>query len=114
MLRISPFYALGTGVIVVFLLGCWRHIAKYRRGAPVPVHVDLRRGAVLWVGAVRSCPEATRPLGWCCPCRHFLRLYAGRDWYNHHIDYGIFEPLFGFSLTKVAGAVLCCRFLVVR
>ena len=30
------------------------------------------------------------------------------------VDYDIFEPLFGFSLTKVAGAVLCCRFLVVR
>jgi hypothetical protein len=40
-------------------------------------------------------------------------LYAGR-WYNHNIDYDIFEPVFGFSLTNVAGAVLCCRFLVVR
>jgi len=25
----------------------------------------------------------------------------------------LFEPLFGFSLTNVAGAVICCRFLVV-
>ena len=35
------------------------------------------RGHAL-VGAVPSCPKVTRPLGWCCPCRHFLRLYAGR------------------------------------
>jgi hypothetical protein len=42
------------------------------------------------------------------PCRHFLWLYAGRDWYNYNIGYDIFEPLLGFSLTNV-----CCRFLVV-
>jgi hypothetical protein len=66
---------------------------------------------MLWSVLSHRALSSTRPLG---PCRHFLPLYAGRDWYNHHIDYDIFEPLFGFSLTNVAGAILCCRFLVVR
>ena len=145
-----------------------RLLASYGKVAPRSAGTCPRRFASggrghALVGAVPSCPEATRPLGWCCPCRHFLRLYAGRDWYNHHIDYDIFEPLFGFSFwkgnfylwfslghlrvhasvrphppgsdqrrsnslrrfretslvpvprrTNVAGAVLCCRFLVVR
>jgi hypothetical protein len=69
---------------------------------------------MLWSGLSDRALRRRDRSGWWCPCRHFLRLYAGRDWFSHHIDCGIFEPLFGFSLTTVAGAVLCCRFLVVR
>ena len=41
------FYAVGVVAIAIFVLGVWRHIAKYRRGrallAPVPIGAGIRR-----------------------------------------------------------------------
>lgn len=101
--QIAFFYVLGTGAIVVFLLGCWRHFAKYRRGAAVPVQVDLRRGASAMLGSVlshRGLRRRDRTAGGAHAGIFFGYLLAAIGTTIIFVDYDIFEPLFGFSFWK--------------
>ena len=41
---ITLFYMAGFTAIGIFLWGCWRHIAKYARGAKLPVPLGIEAG----------------------------------------------------------------------
>jgi Fe-S oxidoreductase/electron transfer flavoprotein alpha/beta subunit len=101
--QIGLFYALGTAAIVVFLLGCWRHIAKYRRGAPIPVQVDLRRGVAAMLGSVlshRALRRRDRSAGVAHAGIFFGFVLAAIGTTIIFVDYDIFQPLSGLSFWK--------------
>jgi len=101
--QIAFFYALGTAAIVVFLLGCWSHFAKYRRGAPLPIQVDLRRGAAAMLRSVlshRALRRRDRSAGVAHAGIFFGFLLAAIGTTIIFVDYDIFQPLSGLSFWK--------------
>ncbi len=101
--QIALFYALGIGAIVVFLLSCWRHIAKYRRGSALPVQINLGRGAAAMLGSVfshRAVGRRDRAAGLAHGGIFFGFLLAAIGTSIIFVDYDIVQPLFGLSFWK--------------
>lgn len=87
---IATFYVLGFAAIGVFIWGCWRHVAKYRRGTALPVRLDIRAGARAMVRDVLSHATLVR-----------------RDLYAGIAHMGIF---FGFALAALGTAIITLEY----
>jgi len=87
---VVAFYVLGFAAIFVFVLGCWRHIAKYRRGTAVPVRVEIVAGAKRMVTDLLT-----------------HRTLVRRDHYAGMAHAGIF---FGFVLAALGTAIITLEY----
>ena len=89
--------------IAVFLYGCWRHFAKYSRGAPLSVRIDLWQGVVTMLASVfshRTIRRRDRIAGFAHAGIFLGFLLALIGTIIIFIDYDIIEPIFGVSLWK--------------
>ena len=84
------FYVIGFLAIAVFLWGLWRHIAKYRRGAP---HASLTE---LWDGIGRMVVDLLTH-----------RTLKRRDRYAGYAHMGIF---FGFVIAAIGTAIITLEY----
>ena len=101
--RILLFYVVGTAAIAIFLYGCWRHYAKYRRGASLTVEFDLWQGVKTMLVSVfthRTVRKRDLIAGYAHAGIFFGFLIAFIGTSIIFIDYDIFKPIFGFSFWK--------------
>ncbi len=122
-LQVLIFYGVAFTVIAGFIWGCWRAVAKYRRGQPSPVRLDLWAGfkrMLLDMLSHRTVRRRDRIAG----AAHmaifygFAVLLLGTSIIT--LQHDILEPLFGivfwrgtffllFSLTlDIAGVLVLC------
>ena len=87
---IALFYIAGLIAIGVFLWGCWRHVAKYARGARLPAALDIGAGARRMVSDLLS-----------------HRTLVRRDRYAGMAHAGIF---FGFLLAAIGTATITLEY----
>ena len=97
------FYILGASAIVVFLYGCWWHFAKYRRGAPLSVEINIWQGVVSMLASIashRAIGRRDRIAGYAHAGIFLGFLVAAIGTTIIFIDHDIFEPIFGVSFWK--------------
>ncbi len=87
---IVVFYVVGFAAMAMFAFGCWRHYAKYRRGASVAGAVDVAAGIRRMVSDVLS-----------------HRTLVRRDHYAGLAHAGIF---FGFVIAAIGTAIITLEY----
>ena len=87
---VALFYVVGFSAIAMFLWGCWRHFAKYRRGAAVTGTVNVLNGAAAMVTDLFS-----------------HRMLVRRDRFAGYAHAGIF---FGFLIGAIGTAIITLEY----
>ncbi|MEE8187929.1 MAG: heterodisulfide reductase-related iron-sulfur binding cluster [Kiloniellales bacterium] len=97
------FYVAGFAAIGVFLWGCWRHFAKYARGARLSVPLDLGAGVRRMLSDLMSHRTLVRRdhyAGMAHAGIFFGFVLAAIGTATITLEYDILEPLFGVTFWK--------------
>ncbi len=97
------FYVAGFAAIGVFLWGCWRHFAKYARGARLPVPLDIGAGARRMVSDLlthRTLVRRDRYAGMAHAGIFFGFLLAAVGTATITLEYDFLDPLFDVTFWK--------------
>ncbi len=97
------FYVVGLASIGVFLWGCWRHFAKYRRGGAPPISLDLASGCRRMVSDLlthRTLVRRDRYAGIAHAGIFFGFVLAALGTATITLEYDILAPLFDVTFWK--------------
>ncbi len=94
------FYAFGLATIALFIWGCWRHYAKYRRGTAPVTAIDLIAGVRRMVADLithRTLVRRDKYAGYAHAGIFFGFVIAALGTATITLEYDILEPLFGIT-----------------
>jgi Fe-S oxidoreductase/electron transfer flavoprotein alpha/beta subunit len=101
--EVLAFYAAGLAAMGVFAWGCWRHLAKYRRGASLGMVLDLAGGTrrmVLDLLSHRTLVRRDHFAGAAHAGIFFGFVIAAAGTAIITVEYDILDPLFGITFWK--------------